>query len=75
MNQQGNNGEGAVVLPAKPEQRWLSYPELAARMGVCERTIRRAVDAGHLPKPIRIRGCVRFDWEEVETALRARKPK
>ena len=57
------------------EQRWLSYAQLAERMGVCERTIRRDVDAGNLPKPIKIRGCVRFDWPEVETTLQARKTK
>lgn len=55
------------------EQRWLSYAQLAERLGVCERTIRRDVDAGNLPKPIKIRGCVRFDWLEVEAALIARK--
>jgi excisionase family DNA binding protein len=51
----------------------LSYSELAERIGVCERTIRRDVDAGNLPKPIKIRGCVRFDWQEVAAALKARK--
>jgi predicted DNA-binding transcriptional regulator AlpA len=61
------------AAPNNVEQRWLSYAQLAERMGVCERTIRRDVDAGNLPKPIKIRGCVRFDWPEVEAALLARR--
>jgi excisionase family DNA binding protein len=73
-----NNGENplpqaAPLPPVNSEQRWLSYSQLAERLGVCERTIRREVDAGNLPRPVRIRGCVRFDWLEVEGALRARK--
>ena len=55
-------------------QCWLSYAALAERLGVSERTIRRAVDAGKLPQPIKIRGCVRFDVWEVEAALKASKP-
>jgi predicted DNA-binding transcriptional regulator AlpA len=76
----GNNCEtvipqDAALAALKEEQRWLSYTQLAARMGVCERTIRRDVDGGNLPRPIKIRGCVRFDWLEVEAALNARKRK
>lgn len=65
--------QAAPLAVVNAEQRWLSYAQLANRMGVCERTIRREVDAGNLPKPIKIRGCVRFDWLEVEAALKARK--
>jgi excisionase family DNA binding protein len=61
------------AAPNNIEQRWLSYAQLAERMGVCERTIRRDVNAGNLPKPIKIRGCVRFDWSELEAALKSRK--
>jgi excisionase family DNA binding protein len=63
MNAESNN----------QEQRWLSYSQMAERLGVCERTIRRDVDEGKLPKPIRIRGCIRFDWLEVAKELEARK--
>ncbi len=59
--------------PAKPEKRWLSYAELAEWLGICERTIRRDVDEGKPPQPIKIRGCVRFDRLEVEAALKARR--
>lgn len=55
------------------EQRWLNYDEVASRVGVCARTIRREVDEEKFPKPIKIRGCVRFDWKEVEAAMKARK--
>jgi excisionase family DNA binding protein len=61
------------IAPNNVEQCWLSYAQLAERLGVCERTIRRDVDEGKLPKPIRIRGCVRFDWLEVEAALKQRQ--
>jgi len=78
MNVVAKNGEneaaqGEPVQPVNAEQLWLRYPELAKRMSVCERTIRRDVDDGKLPKPIKIRGCVRFNWPEVEAALKARK--
>lgn len=73
-NHVGNAMPPAMTLPlVNLEQRWLSYTELAERLGVCERTIRRDVDEGKLPKPIKIRGCVRFDGLEVEAALKARK--
>ena len=72
------NGENAMpqaapVPPVNLEQRWMRYREVAERAGVCQRTVRRDVDAGNLPKPIKIRGCVRFDWQEVASALKARK--
>lgn len=75
---EGKNSENAMLqaapLPSEnSEQRWLSYADLAERLGVCERTIRRDVDEGKLPKPIKIRGCVRFDWLEVAAVLEARK--
>ncbi len=78
MNDDGKYCENAVPLAAplpvgKSEQRWLRYRELAERIGVCARTIRRDVDEGKLPKPIKIRGCVRFDWQEVAAVLTARK--
>lgn len=67
--------EATPVQPEDSEHRWLSYAELAKKLGVCGRTIRREVDAGNLPKPIKIRGCIRFDWLEVEAALKSRKEK
>jgi excisionase family DNA binding protein len=68
------DGQSKISL-RESEQRWLRYSDVAERMGVCERTVRRDVDDGKLPKPIRIRGCVCFDWQEVDAALEARKQK
>jgi predicted DNA-binding transcriptional regulator AlpA len=75
---EGKNSENvmpqAVRLPLEnSEQRWLRYPELAKKLGVSERTIRRDKDEKKLPEPIKIRGCVVFDWLEVAAALEARK--
>jgi predicted DNA-binding transcriptional regulator AlpA len=55
------------------EQRWLRYPALAAKIGVSERTVRRDVNDGKLPKPIKVRGCVLFDWLAVAAALKQRQ--
>jgi predicted DNA-binding transcriptional regulator AlpA len=78
MNGDEKNGENALSLaapvpPVNSEKRWLRYREVAERVGVCERTIRRDVDAGNLPKPVKMRGCLIFDWPEVDAALKARK--
>jgi predicted DNA-binding transcriptional regulator AlpA len=60
-------------LTPEPEQRWLRYPAVAKKIGVSERTVRRDVDAGKLPKPIKMRGCVLFDWLAVVVALKKRQ--
>jgi predicted DNA-binding transcriptional regulator AlpA len=80
MIMDGKKGEndmtGAASLPPmNAEKRWLRYPEMAVRLGVCQRTIRREVDEGKLPQPDKLRGCVRFDWLEVLAFLLARKQK
>lgn len=54
------------------EQRWLSYDQLAKKLGVSARTIRRDVDEGKFPKPVKIRACLRFEWLEVVASLKAR---
>jgi len=72
-NKETNFKNDAPLPPATSEQRWLRYPEVADRIGVCERTIRRDVDAGNLPKPIKFRGCVVFDWPAVAAALKQRQ--
>jgi predicted DNA-binding transcriptional regulator AlpA len=71
MKAEDNHFENAAPVP--PEKLWLRYSELARRLGVCARTIRRDVDAGNLPKPIKIRGCVSFDWQAVVAALKKRQ--
>ena len=69
---QANNND-APLPPDDSEQRWLRYPGVAERMGVSERTVRRDVDEGKLPKPIKVRGCVLFDWLGVAAALKKRQ--
>ena len=80
MIMDGKKGEndmtGAASLPpVNAEKRWLRYRELEERIGMCGRTIRRAVDKGEMPKPIKVCGCVLFDWLEVVAFLLARKQK
>jgi predicted DNA-binding transcriptional regulator AlpA len=74
MKKEETKSENGAPLPsATSEQRWLRYPEVADRIGVCERTIRRDVNDGKLPKPIKLRGCVVFDWPAVAAALKQRQ--
>jgi excisionase family DNA binding protein len=70
-----NTLESAAVQfpPAILEKKWLSYAEMSDWLSVSERTIRRDVDEGNLPKPTKIRSCVRFDRVKVEAALEARE--
>ena len=78
MNGKVKNGENGTHQatpqpPVNSEQRWLRYPEVAKKSGVSERSIRRAKDSGKIPKPIKLGGCVLFDWPEVAAALNALK--
>jgi predicted DNA-binding transcriptional regulator AlpA len=66
--------EAVQLPPVNSEKRWLRYPEVAERLGVSARTVRRDMYAGKLPKPVKIRGCVCFDWWAVKAAVEARKP-
>jgi predicted DNA-binding transcriptional regulator AlpA len=76
QNKGENEMTGAASLPpVNAERRWLRYRELEERVGMCGRTIRRAVDKGEMPKPIKVCGCVLFDWLEVVAFLLARKGK
>jgi predicted DNA-binding transcriptional regulator AlpA len=68
-----NSIENAAPSPDDSEQRWLRYPALAKKMNVSERTVRRDVDDGKLPKPIKVRGCVLFDWLAVVATLKKRQ--
>jgi hypothetical protein len=65
--------DNSAPLPDDPEQRWLRYPALAKKMNVSQRTVRRDVDDGKLPKPIKVRGCVLFDWLAVVAVLKKRQ--
>ncbi len=48
--------------------------EVAAKLGVHERTVKRAIERGELPRPIRLGTCVRIPAAELDAFL-ARKLK
>jgi predicted DNA-binding transcriptional regulator AlpA len=60
------------------DTRLLDRGQLATRLGVGERTIGALVARQELPEPLRLGGCVRWDWGEVLRFLadrRQRKPR
>ncbi len=48
----------------------LSHRQVAEMLGVCARTVRRAVARGHLPPPLKFGGAVRFHRDDVNRFLR-----
>jgi excisionase family DNA binding protein len=54
-------------------RRWIGYPEMVEKLGVSKTHIRRWVDEGRLPKPMRLGGhkTSRTVWweDEVEAAM------
>lgn len=48
---------------------YLTYQTLAQQLGVSTRHLRRLVERGLLPAPIRVGGVVRFPRREVERAI------
>lgn len=50
----------------------LTTAELAARLNVCEDTVRAMVRDGRIPALRLGVNTLRFDWEEVTKALRAK---
>ena len=73
MMMEANNNGDAPLPPDDSQQRWLRYADVAKRIGVCQRTVRRDVNDGRLPKPIKVRGCVLFDWVAITAALKKRQ--
>ena len=56
--------------------RLLKTNEVCALLGYCARTIRRKIQRGELPKPIKVgkgNGGVRFLETEIQALLQARK--
>ena len=51
------------------EARLLSYAGLARLLDVSERHLRRLVESGRLPEPIRLGGSIRFRVADVLRAL------
>ena len=49
--------------------RLMRYKEVARQLGVCVKTVRRMVDAGELPKPVKVAGAVALVESEVAAYL------
>ncbi|HYT93013.1 MAG TPA: hypothetical protein VEL76_30125 [Gemmataceae bacterium] len=53
--------------------RLIDRPELARRVGVCERSVSLMVSRGELPEPLlHTAGVARWDWGEVKKFLASR---
>lgn len=50
---------------SKVEAKFLTVAELATMMNVSSRTIHRWVDAGSMPKPVRLGNIVRWNRDEI----------
>jgi excisionase family DNA binding protein len=51
------------------EEMLLSLSEVAATLGVCVRSVRRSIDRGELPKPVRVGRAVRMFKSDIDTYL------
>jgi excisionase family DNA binding protein len=53
----------------------LSLSEAAAILGVCVRSVRRSIDRGELPKPVRVGRAVRMFKSDIDTYLQRLREK
>ncbi len=53
----------------KGQGRLVSLEAVAKDLGICPRSVRRLVDRGELPPPVRIGGAVRMFKSEVDAYL------
>lgn len=51
---------------------YLDKKSLAAEFCISESTVDEWVQRGHLPRPIRLGGSVRWCWAEVDARMKAR---
>jgi len=56
------------IIHSRPPS-YLSCASLARELDVSETTVRDMVEKGILPKPIKMGGCVRWRWGDVQLAL------
>jgi len=63
------SGNRAATSPAM-----LDVEAFAALLGVSTRHLRRLVDAGKCPQPVRLGGCVRWPRQVVDTWIADRCP-
>ena len=52
---------------------YISLADIAARLGVCRRTVRRWHDAGKLPAPVRLPGVLRWEEKDIMRWIRSSK--
>ena len=62
------------MSPVVEERIVLSADDLAHRLGVSVRHVRRMDVAGKLPQPVRIGGCVRWPVDKIDAWIRANCP-
>ena len=78
-NELARSLEGALAPLAKPEQSQTDMPlvltpaEFADLLGVHPRTVQRMRAAGQGPKPIRVRGAVRYRRRDAEAWLEGKR--
>lgn len=59
------------MTPKTMERRYYTITDLAHLLGISERTVRRGVSDGRLPRPLKINRCVRFPVDAVREYLDA----
>jgi excisionase family DNA binding protein len=67
-------GPDASGNRATPSPAMLDIDALAEVLGVSSRHVRRQVDAGKFPQPVRLGGCVRWPRAAVEAWIAAGCP-
>jgi excisionase family DNA binding protein len=67
-------GPDASGTRVAPSAALLDVEDFAALLGVSTRHLRRLVDAGKAPQPVRLGGCVRWPRAAVEAWIAAACP-
>ncbi len=57
-----------AIIHARPPS-YLSCASVARELDMSESTVRDLVEKGVLPKPLRLQGCVRWRWDDIQAAL------
>jgi len=60
--------------PVAPPLPMLTIAGLAETLGICQRHVRRLVDGGRCPAPLRLGRCLRWNRQAVESWIAAGCP-
>jgi excisionase family DNA binding protein len=60
------------LRPLSESDEYVTYPQVAQRLGVCTLTVRKWVETGKFPKPIKLGRSVRWNWRAVQEFLNSR---